>query len=1334
MSSLPALGDIFSGVGAPEDLTKYFVETCQLGDIHSFLDYVVRKEYESELRDIVKEKFPVQGEFTLESQRLFVTKARGDYRLALETVATEQQKATKAEASKGESEDAEKELDPDTRKRLKETWEAVRKWTPDRSMKPAPALRNRVYREFHGQVMTLHMVEKAVTIEDVKKPLEKKQVPPGTGADERYNKPASKPVDSTLGYVAALRLLFGTYAYCGTHEVPSKKNSTEKVTFFDWGVGLAYCDQAMSRTLKVSIPEHAKLRWLRARDEATRTDMAQLVNEGWPAGEALTEALKREAHFWRMKDDTVAQPVEGDQRERVPKRTREDHDVAAQGRGRPNRITIDKNRPGERRPCPNPHISLAAPSSDGIFIGAHIEGYGVILFTGVDVFDGRFRTFAGPSFFLDFFSGTDFWQEGAAQGLASPLRREANPAVSGSSAAAPYDFPNRLAAAKPIVWRGRGELVCLPWERPCSQLVLVIDMWAGLSGLLVAALSLGLRCIAVSAEVDEELRAAVAACFPNVVSAESVGDLRGEQFRAVLSQRSFAAVLIGGGPLPPGSVGLDSRRRGLDGAAAGAPRELQRLVLELTEVAGGVPILSFLEDSASSPGAVVHEYGRLVGGGYVHTFDPMQVASGTGPSGFHAFTREFRHPVDRIHFASPEAAERFFQGVRRFPAAAYERQSLLWKCEKWRPLDPSERALLHGMPPALVEAVAVGHEQARATAMRNSELGNGVHVPSLMVALVLLFQLAPGLRAASPSHLACAGEVALAHKVIGTPFDVSGAMGADLEFGAALRSIFGPRAQNWRDLQQSAMHRALMALEPVRAAPANKRSAAAQAVARDRDAAGIAFLTALLRWPDRSQAMGYLHGFPVIGDIEASGVFRPLGPQPTKHLDEVFFGQAAVAAVADLRCGPPPRDAEEIWRLAQEEIHKDFTEPWRTAAEMDTMFGVGRWRPLHRFLVCQADGKLRLIDNGHRGRQNEFAAVAETIYTIGIDTVPSVAALLVKSVQAEARRAGRPELPFPEWFRLDMGTDDLPDAFRGCPVLPDHQRAVVVAIWSPTERDWKFGVMKGCPYGLGSVVVAFNRSPTLTTAFQRRVLGLLTGAYFDDVLLMDVSCSARRAKELRQWPFDCLRTPPKRTKAFPTQSHRPFLGAVLDLSTAHEDGFVVVMPKESSRRLVCADIDAAVAAASMSSAQASKTRGRSSWVESNSFGRIGRLGIAVLKGLQCKHHGPLTAAQTQALKFHQHVVAHAPPRHVQVLHHRREVVVIYTDAECEPARLRGRDVIWFVDNEAAAAAGIRGGSGETEVDIMMQAAHLLWMHLDCRVWIEWVDSASNPADGLSRDG
>ena len=66
--------------------------------------------------------------------------------------------------------------------------------------------------------------------------------------------------------------------------------------------------------------------------------------------------------------------------------------------------------------------------------------------------------------------------------------------------------------------------------------------------------------------------------------------------------------------------------------------------------------------------------------------------------------------------------------------------------------------------------------------------------------------------------------------------------------------------------------------------------------------------------------------------------------------------------------------------------------------------------------------------------------------------------------------------------------------------------------------------------------------------------------------------------------------------------------------------------------------------------------------------------------------------------------------------------------------IRGLDMNWCIDNEGAAAAAIRGASTQGDVDHFVQVAHLLWMMLECRVWIEWIDSKSNPADGLSRLG
>ena len=69
----------------------------------------------------------------------------------------------------------------------------------------------------------------------------------------------------------------------------------------------------------------------------------------------------------------------------------------------------------------------------------------------------------------------------------------------------------------------------------------------------------------------------------------------------------------------------------------------------------------------------------------------------------------------------------------------------------------------------------------------------------------------------------------------------------------------------------------------------------------------------------------------------------------------------------------------------------------------------------------------------------------------------------------------------------------------------------------------------------------------------------------------------------------------------------------------------------------------------------------------NSFGRIGRLGTAVLKELQYCHRGPLIPRHKQALAFHRDLIMALPPRQVQVVRReQRRVVVLYSDAEYEP--------------------------------------------------------------------
>ena len=66
--------------------------------------------------------------------------------------------------------------------------------------------------------------------------------------------------------------------------------------------------------------------------------------------------------------------------------------------------------------------------------------------------------------------------------------------------------------------------------------------------------------------------------------------------------------------------------------------------------------------------------------------------------------------------------------------------------------------------------------------------------------------------------------------------------------------------------------------------------------------------------------------------------------------------------------------------------------------------------------------------------------------------------------------------------------------------------------------------------------------------------------------------------------------------------------------------------------------------------------------------------------------------------------------------------------------LENRDVILFCDNQAVCSCLIKGACSTVDVTMMVEACHLLWARMNIRVWVEYVPSDDNPADGHSRQG
>ena len=70
----------------------------------------------------------------------------------------------------------------------------------------------------------------------------------------------------------------------------------------------------------------------------------------------------------------------------------------------------------------------------------------------------------------------------------------------------------------------------------------------------------------------------------------------------------------------------------------------------------------------------------------------------------------------------------------------------------------------------------------------------------------------------------------------------------------------------------------------------------------------------------------------------------------------------------------------------------------------------------------------------------------------------------------------------------------------------------------------------------------------------------------------------------------------------------------------------------------------------------------------------------------------------------------------------------------ERKKLARRNVIWFIDNTSDLHAFVRGSSSNQHIDRAVQAFHILACRLHCVVWFDYVPSAANWSDGVSRHG
>ena len=395
----------------------------------------------------------------------------------------------------------------------------------------------------------------------------------------------------------------------------------------------------------------------------------------------------------------------------------------------------------------------------------------------------------------------------------------------------------RLAASKPAQWRGRGELISLPWTSPVPGPILLIDLWSGYSGAAIALLTMGVKIYVLAAESNPDVVKMADAAIDQMVHVGAVESVNAQMVHSIMQRRAIQAILVGGGSPCQGNTLLNRRRKGLDDPRSLQPNQLTRIRDELRSAYPDTPVLTFLENVASSPKTVKEEYDRLIGVhpvainpsifGWVqrnrlywaagprgedvawnhhvlppdfkmkwendrsviyyegkpiprhvrtkdgfewYTKRPEEVVKDGGKGAMYPFTREFHHPDDPTT-APRSTVERWRSDNKRFPIDAYAEGNLLWRGREWRTLTSSERAQAHGIPPSAVRPDNMKDvPEKEAEKMANCAVGNGFHLPSLVVVFMLLLQSAVACPTPSARMNRAGQENDLIRRVQGTVF------------------------------------------------------------------------------------------------------------------------------------------------------------------------------------------------------------------------------------------------------------------------------------------------------------------------------------------------------------------------------------------------------------------------------------------------------------------------------------------------------------------------------------------------------------------------------------
>ena len=539
----------------------------------------------------------------------------------------------------------------------------------------------------------------------------------------------------------------------------------------------------------------------------------------------------------------------------------------------------------------------------------------------------------------------------------------------------------------------------------------------------------------------------------------------------------------------------------------------------------------------------------------------------------------------------------------------------------------------------------------------------------------------------------------------------------------------------------------------------------------------VAAVVAAIDWPDKLLHAKLMFGSPVVGDLPASGLFRPK-ERPAVKPAPSFDRRAWVDELERRMHRRGRRSTHKSAKFDDLALSKSYDEAkagWAdgpfSKEEMYRRYPDGFW-PSRRFGVLQK-GAIRPCDDCRESELNDHSTTHEGVVSDGAEFPATLADLFYSLLGPSTELAG--------------GCDDWKKAYRQIPV--DDTSCSVVAAWDPAAKAVRYFITKGHCFGAVAAVNSFNALAHFLTGASRRLYGACCGNYFDDHVFVEptyAGCSAQDGllslARLMGFLFDLDE------KHQPMMREFVYLGVVNDLHhTAEGKVLLKVLPARREALVqACGDF---LKAGRMSPAEASSLRGKLFFAATTAYGRVGRAALQpfIQRQWSRSKSNRMTQPLILSLRFFITLLNNMPDREITLSPCSRPPVLVWSDAswekmvgwlgfvvydpeqarffysdsevpphilslfvqkkqkigQCEilaasmvytsmPETFRGRSVIHWIDNTSAISCLLHGYSGKADSALLVNAFHLFNAGLRANIHFEYVESKANVSDLPSR--